>query len=139
MPTTVDVQVVEADCNDPDNDDVGATAATSGAIAGSASIAASAVVRVEAELPAPRKLLEVFEELGVTTIRFEPSELIWDVIDACAPWPRPTVSMTAAMPIRMPSMVSSERRRRALRAEMAVRTVSVQPIIGRTPPPARRW
>ena len=109
MPTTVDVQVVVDDCSEPDTDDVGATAATSGATAGSASIAASAVVRVDTAPPPPRKPPLEFDELGVTMIMFEPRELICEVIAADAPCPRPTVSMTAAIPIRMPSMVSSGR------------------------------
>ena len=104
---------------------------TSGATARSASMAASAVVSVETVPPPPRKPPLVVDELGVTMIMFEPSELICEVICACAPWPRPTVSMTAAMPIRMPSMVSSERIRRALSAETAVRMVS-RPLHHRT-------
>src|SRR5450759_359968 len=59
-----------------------------------------------------------------TMIRFEPSLLIWLVICCCAPCPRPTVSMTEAMPIRMPSMVRAERILRPMTAVKAVRTVS---------------
>ena len=137
VPVTVEVQVVDADCSDPDVVDTGATAAMSGATAGSASMAASAVVNVETEPPPPRKPPVEVDWPGVTMIRFEPSALICEVICCCAPCPRPTVSITAAMPIRMPSMVSSERIRRALSAATAVRTVSVHSIIGR-PPAGRR-
>ena len=44
---------------------------------------------------------------GETISRLVPSELIWALHLPAAPWPRPTVSTTAAMPIRMPSMVSA--------------------------------
>ena len=50
---------------------------------------------------------------GVTTSRLDPRALMALATFACAPWPRPTVSMTAAMPMRMPSMVSTDRIRRA--------------------------
>ncbi len=58
---------------------------------------------------------------GETISRLLPSELIWSLTWAEAPWPSPTVSMTAAMPIRMPSMVRADRIRRVRIASSAVR------------------
>jgi len=86
----------------------------------------SGVVKRVLLLAAPPALETVRLELApeFTMMRFDPSLLIWLVIDSCAPWPRPTVSMTEAMPIRIPSIVSAERILRDITAEKAVRTVS---------------
>ena len=63
---------------------------------------------------------------GETMSRLLPSALICCAPGACAPWPRPTVSITAAMPIRMPSTVSVERIRCARSAPQPVRRVSAR-------------
>ena len=113
---------------------IGATPATSGAIAGSAITSASE--RVNPPEPEPDNPLDSPPlPPGITIRRLEPSLLISLPICSRAPSPRPTVSMTAAMPMRMPSMVSSERMRRPLRASQAVRKVSVHVI---APPPRPR-
>jgi len=83
----------------------------SGATTGLASAVASRVVSVDADPRPPRMPLVVVVLPGETMSRLLPSWLIWLRTCACAPWPRPTVSITAAMPIRMPSMVSPDRSR----------------------------
>ena len=105
---------------------VGATRAMSGATLGSASTAASSMVRVVALPRPPRTPEELVVLPGVTLSRLEPSLLIWSVTCFWAPWPNPTVSMTAAIPMRMPNIVSADRRRRVRRESYAVRRVSSQ-------------
>lgn len=112
---------------------VAATCATSGTADLSPIASASARVKVEAEPNPPRvPSLDVVDP-GATISRFEPSELIGSSTSSCAPWPRPTVRITEAMPITIPSMVSTERSRLARTASKAVRKVSAQ-FIGRPPP-----
>jgi len=133
VPTTSEVQVDSVDCSGARVVATGATATTSGTTDGSASTAASAGVS-EDVVAAPRKPANPLVEPGLTMIRLEPRELICWVIAAWAPWPSPTVSITAAIPIRMPSMVSAERSRRAFSASKAVRAVSAHPITASLPP-----
>ena len=102
----------------------GATPAMSGATAGSDSTSASSRVSDIAPDAEPCPALD--RDPGITMSRLLPSLLISAVIWCRAPSPRPTVSMTAAMPMRMPSIVSSERIRRPSSASTAVRNVSDQ-------------
>ena len=95
----------------PMSDSTGATALMSGATTLDCRAAASASVRVEA-VPKPfRTPLEEVVLPGDTVSRLVPRELMADLTWFWAPWPRPTVRMTAAMPIMMPSTVRPERRR----------------------------
>ena len=130
VPTTFVVQFVVPAVSDCEPVTTGATLAMSGATTGLASAVASRVVRVDADPRPPRIPLVVVVLPGETMSRLLPSWLIWSRTWACAPWPSPTVSITAAMPIRMPSMVSDERIRRERMASRAVRNVSPQVIAG---------
>src|SRR5215472_3507058 len=58
-------------------------------------------------------------------------EAIWFCTCCCAPWPRPTVAMTAPTPITMPSMVSSERILLRVSARIAIFKIASKSI---TPP-----
>ena len=87
-------------------------------------------------LPRPPRTPPVVVLPGLTMSRFEPSLLIESRTWAWAPWPSPTVRITAAMPMRMPSMVSAERRRWDRTASIAVRNVSK--VFTRWPPTASR-
>ena len=83
----------------------GETAATFGSCA----IASpSAGVRVDAP-PKPVRAPVCVTLPGCTTIRFEPRLLMLCCTDVRAPTPIATVTITAATPMTMPSMVSSER------------------------------
>ena len=106
--------------------DAGATVWTSGAAARRCSASASRTVSVDAEPKPPRTPVDDVELPGETTRTFVPSALIWSWTSARAPSPSPTVSTTAVMPIRIPSIVSSERRRWLRTASAAVRNVSRQ-------------
>ena len=127
VPTTADVQVVSADCRAAWVVEVGATAATFGATSRSDSNWASLVVSDVVGAPPRKPDVEVVCP-GVTMIMFEPSALIWSVIARWAPSPSPTISITAEIPIRIPSMVSAVRSLRAPSASTAVRAVSRQSI-----------
>ena len=70
---------------------------------------------------------------GEITSRLVPRALMLSRTSALAPSPRPTVSTTALMPMRMPSMVSAERRRWVRTASPAVRKVSRQFTVARPP------
>ena len=85
-------------------------------------------------MPSPPRTPVLLVELpGETSSRLLPSALICELTFCWAPSPRPTVSTTAAMPIRMPSVVSPDRSRCERIASQPVRRVSSQ-LIGR---PAR--
>jgi hypothetical protein len=117
VPWTSDTEVVETP----------ATACTSGATLLDSRAATSVVVRVDAVPKPPRvPVLASVVLPGDTTNRLVPSSLIWSLIWAWAPWPRPTVRTTALMPMRMPSMVSAERSRWVRTASNALRSVSRQ-------------
>src|SRR5882757_3809829 len=109
VPTTVVVQFVA-----PLTSDwlllcrMGATPLTSGADVLDVRAVESAMVSVDAD-PNPARTPPVDELPGDTISRLPPSEASCLDTCCCAPWPRPTVSTTAAMPIRMPSDVSIER------------------------------
>ncbi|HEX5346590.1 MAG TPA: hypothetical protein VFW64_05735, partial [Pseudonocardiaceae bacterium] len=132
VPTTVVVQFEVPAVSDSERCTVGATAAMSGATTFEASAVASVSVRVEAEPEPPRTPLLLVMLPGVMMSRLLPSELICWLICAWAPRPSPTVSMTAAIPIRMPRTVSPERIRCDRTASSPVRMVSSQFIP--TPP-----
>ena len=85
---------------------------------------------MEAE-PKPPRTSPVVELPGVTMSKLVPRAFMADLTDDAAPSPRPTVKMTAAMPIRMPSTVRAERSRWVVMASMPDHTVSSQ----LTPPP----
>ena len=132
--------------------EVGATTAMSGAADLVPSASASCTVSVVAEPSGPLTPPELVALPGVMISRLVPSELIWAWICADAPSPSPTVRITAAMPIRMPSMVSADRSRCDRTASSPVRSVSRQftgsppgwpcrrtpgrPAAGRCAPPA---
>ena len=73
---------------------------------------------------------------GETMSRLVPSACTCATTCRWAPMPRPTVRMTAAMPMRMPSMVSPDRSRCVRIASRPVRSVSAQ-LTGTSP--AARW
>ena len=104
--------------------DTGLTASTSGAVTFEVRAAASACVKVVAVPKPPRPPVVLVELPGDTTSRFVPSSLIWSRTVAEAPCPMPTVSTTAVIPMRIPSIVSAERRRCDRTASMAVQKVS---------------
>src|SRR5580698_2626498 len=125
-PTTLVVQFVDPAVSSSVVEVVGATAATSGALTLEASALASAVVNVDAEPNPPRTPALLVALPGDTTSRLLPSALIWSLTCFCAPSPSPTVRMTAAIPIRMPSIVSNDRNRCERTAARLVRAVSSQ-------------
>ncbi len=106
--------------------ETGATTAMSGAAALDASAPASCRVRVVADPRGPFTPPELAALPGVMISRLVPSALIWARICAEAPSPNPTVRITAAIPIRMPSMVSADRSRCERTASSPVRSVSRQ-------------
>src|SRR5664279_2035186 len=136
VPTTDVVQFADPAVNACELDLIGATAAMSGAATGDANASASSVVSVDAVPNPPRTPAVVVELPGVTISRLLPRELIRAPTSCWLPRPRPTVSTTAAMPIRMPSMVSPERSRCPRMASQPVRMVSHQVI--RSPPERHR-
>ena len=90
---------------------IGATALMSGATVGLESAATSDMVSVDAVPSAPRMPVLEVELPGVMVSTFEPSAVISEVTCPWAPSPSPTVRMTAAIPMRMPSTVRTERSR----------------------------
>ena len=101
----------------------GATAMTSGATEWSSRASASLTVRVLAA-PRPARTPPAPVVLpGTTVIRLVPSAVIRPVTYCRAPRPMPTVRMTAATPMRIPSAVSSERNRCPLTERKPVATV----------------
>ena len=84
------------------------------------------MVSVDAEPAPPRTPPVVVLLPGETISRLLPSELIRAPTSCWLPSPSPTVSTTAAMPIRMPSMVSPDRSRWLRMASHPVRKVSSQ-------------
>ena len=101
----------------------GATAMTSGATEWSSRASASLTVRVLAA-PRPARTPPAPVVLpGTTVIRLVPSAVIRPVTYCRAPRPIPTVRMTAATPMRIPSAVSSERNRCPLTERKPVATV----------------
>src|SRR5512139_706893 len=65
-----------------------------------------------------------------TMIRFEPRLLIWSSTRAWAPAPTPTIAITAATPMMMPSIVSAERSLLTRSAASATRRVATKSIGG---------
>ena len=112
--------------NSADVVDTGLTAATSGAVTFEVRAAASAWVKVETVPKPPRTPALLVELPGDTTSRFVPSSLIWSCTVAEDPCPMPTVSTTAVIPTRIPSIVSEERSRCDRTASIAVQNVSRQ-------------
>jgi hypothetical protein len=131
-PTTVVVQLLVPAVSDSSDSVMGATALMSGATVGDDSAVSSAVVKVEAVPKA--SLMPVLDVVlpGVMVSRFVPSEVISELTCAWAPSPRPTVKMTAAMPIRIPSTVRNDRNRWVRTPLRPVRSVSSQ-LIARSP------
>ena len=126
VPVSVVVQFVVLTTSDAEEVETGATVWMSGATCVLASALASCCVSVDAE-PKPARVPLVEVELpGETTRMLVPSWLIWSWTWARAPSPMPTVSTTAVMPMRIPSMVSADRRRWVRTASVAVSSVSRQ-------------
>ncbi len=132
VPTTVVVQFDVPAVSDRLRWLAGATAAMSGATSFEARASASCTVRVEAEPKPPRTPSLLVALPGVTTSRLLPRELIWSRTWFWVPWPRPTVRMTAAMPMRIPRTVRAERDRCVRTASMPMRSVSSQ-LMGGSP------
>lgn len=126
VPVSVVVQLVSPTISEAVEVAVPATATTSGAASSPASASTSAVVSVDAEPKPPRAPVLSVELPGEITSTLVPSSSIWSRTSALAPWPSPTVSTTAPMPMRMPSMVSAERSRWVRTASMLVPKVSRQ-------------
>ena len=126
VPTTLVVQLAVPAVRVCPVIEIGATAAMSGAAVLDASAPASCRVSVVAEPSGPFTPPELVALPGVMISRLVPSALIWARICAEAPSPNPTVRITAAIPIRMPSMVSAERSRCERTASSPVRSVSRQ-------------
>ncbi len=59
--------------------------------------------------PAPSRTPPVVTLPGSTIMMFEPRLLIWSSTSARAPAPIATIAITAATPMKMPSMVSALR------------------------------
>jgi hypothetical protein len=79
----------------------------------------SSRVRVGWE-PMPAWMPPLVVEPGRMMSRLEPMVAIWSEICLVAPLPTATMTMTAAMPIMMPSMVRNERMRFTRRARAAI-------------------
>ena len=112
--------------SDADVVDTGATASMSGAAALDRSVSASCSVSVDADPNPPRTPADDVELPGEITSRLVPSALMSSCTWARAPWPMPTVSTTAVIPMRMPSIVSAERSRCERTASVAVWSTSRQ-------------
>ena len=110
LPETVVLQLLDALTSDARPWETGATASMSGALCRSCSPVTSAMVSVLALPPPPNTPLETLLP-GEMVSRFVPSEVMRAVTLSDEAWPMPTVAMTAATPNRMPSVVSTERRR----------------------------
>src|SRR5665811_623940 len=134
VPTTEVVQLLEPATSDCELDVVGATAAMSGTTTGEARACASAWVSVEADPNPPRRPVVLVVLPGEMIRRFVPSASTWAVTCCWAPMPRPTVRITAAIPMRIPSTVSAERIRWVRIASRLVASVSSQVM---TAPPNR--
>ena len=133
VPTTVVVQLVVPATSDSDSEEVGATAPMSGATVLESSAVALARVSVDA-VPNPPRIPELEVVLpGEMVNRFEPSAVISELTCCWAPSPRPTVRITAVIPIMMPSTVSAERSRWDTTASRPVRKVSTRFTGGRPP------
>jgi len=159
VPTTEEVQFVVPYVSDCEPEMTGATALMSGATTAEERATASAIVNVVADPNPPRTPAEDVALPGETMSKLLPSAAIRLRTSTCAPWPRPTVRMTAAMPMRMPSMVRIDRSRWDSTPSSPVRTVSTQfmrvlraarrPVqasragrrgcVRRGRPPRRRW
>ena len=124
VPTTVVVQLVVPATRLSLSESAGATEWMSGATTLEVRAAASPTVSVEAE-PKPPRMPELDVVLpGVTVSRLDPRAVISEPTCCWAPSPRPTVRMTAVMPIMMPSTVSVDRSRWDSTASRPVRNVS---------------
>src|SRR5450631_3102612 len=134
VPTTEVVQLLDPATRDCELDVLGATAAMSGATTGEARAAASAWVSVEADPNPPRTPVVLVVLPGEMINKLVPRASTWAVTCCWAPMPRPTVRITAAIPMRIPRTVSAERIRWVRIASRAVRSVSNQVM---TSPPIR--
>src|SRR5450759_2982102 len=134
VPTTEVVQLLDPATRDCELDVLGATAAMSGATTGEARAAASAWVSVEADPNPPRRPVVLVVLPGEMISRLVPRASTCAVTCCWAPMPRPTVRITAAIPMRIPSTVSAERIRWVRIASRAVHSVSNQVM---TSPPNR--
>ena len=124
VPTTEAVQFVEPLTSASWLDFSGATPPMSGALLLSANAFASEIVSVEPDPNPPRTPAVLVVLPGVTISRLLPSDAIRAPTACWLPSPRPTVRMTAAIPIRIPSTVRVDRRACARTARNPVRKVS---------------
>ena len=124
VPTTEVVQLLAPATTDSELEVLGATAAMSGATTGEARACASAWVSVEADPNPPRRPVVLVVLPGEMINRLVPRASTCAVTCCWAPMPSPTVKITAAIPIRIPSTVSAERIRWVRIASRAVRSVS---------------
>ena len=76
--------------------------------------------------PKPPRTRPVVVLPGVTINRLVPRALMAELTEDAAPSPRPTVRITAAIPIRIPRMVSDERSLWLVIASIPERRVSNQ-------------
>ena len=125
-PCTDVVHVLVPAVSVSDEEVIGATALMSGATIGLASADTSDMVRVDAVPSASRIPVVEVELPGEMVSTLEPSAVISEVTWPWAPSPNPTVRMTAAMPIRMPSTVRADRSRWLSTPLIPVRNVSSQ-------------
>src|SRR5664280_1056492 len=124
VPTTDVVQLLAPATRDCELDVLGATAAMSGAPTAEANAAASAWVSVEADPNPPRRPVVLVVLPGEMINKLVPNASTWAVTCCWAPIPKPTVRITAAIPIRIPITVNAERIRWVPIASKAVRNVS---------------
>ncbi len=136
-PWTEVVHVLDPAVRVSDDDVIGATDLMSGATVGFESAVTSDIVRVDAVPSAWRMPVLEVELPGEIVSTFDPKAVISEVTWLWAPSPRPTVRMTAAMPMRMPSTVNAERRRWLCTPFSPVRNVSSQ-LTGCSPRSAGR-
>src|ERR1019366_7351346 len=105
VPTTDVVQLLAPATRDCELDVLGATAAMSGATTAEANAAASAWVSVEADPNPPRRPVVLVVLPGEMINKLVPNASTWAVTCCWAPIPKPTVRITAAIPIRIPRTV----------------------------------
>ena len=110
LPKTVELQFADPITSDARPCETGATASMSGALCRSCSPWTSAMVSVLA-LPAPPNTPAETVLPAEIVRRFVPSDVIRAVTLSDEAWPMPTVAITAATPNKMPSVVSTDRRR----------------------------
>lgn len=128
LPTTVASVRERPASTEADSCATGETDATSGAPCGSASARTSPVVSGRPLVPALSGGWR-----GRTVMLLAPRPAIWPWMYCDAPLPSAVSRMTAAIPMMIPSIVSSDRSRFAMRPRTAKRTISTTLIVGLLP------